>query len=332
LDELYAEAEAKREHSDPASAAASFDRVVELDSEGSFAPKALFQAAESHDLAGKPAEAQARYDRLVRTFPKHPLARVALVRNVRLSTYLDRWPRAGELGELLLTRYQDLRPLEKIVAYSGKAFEMVAKERDDLALRYVDKARDLIETDGLDRAGRLSPDVAAVYFALGEARRMRAERIHFSDEPRRLPELLEQRCQLLLDAQSAYSDSMRAYDAHWSTMAGYRVGELYQSLHRDLMQVPAPRTADTDERRQLFEGAMRLRYSVLLSKARAMIEHTLSMAERTVEQTSWVLKAKQAKESIERDIQREEQTLAALPYTRRQLETALRTLGKTGPR
>ena len=84
-----------------------------------------------------------------------------------------------------------------------------------------------------------------MYFALGELRRMRAERIHFVPVPENFGAALEQRCQLLLDSQSAYSDAMRAYDSHWSAMAGYRVGELYQKLHEELMQVPAPKAADT---------------------------------------------------------------------------------------
>ena len=40
---------------------------------------------------------------------------------------------------------------------------------------------------------------------------------------------------------------------------------------------------------------MRLRYSILLQKARAMMEHTLSMTERTGERSSWVFKAEAAK-------------------------------------
>ena len=44
---------------------------------------------------------------------------------------------------------------------------------------------------------------------------------------------------------------------------GYRVGQLYQQLHRDVMQVPPPAKADTLKKKQLFEGAMRLRYRVL---------------------------------------------------------------------
>jgi len=103
------------------------------------------------------------------------------------------------------------------------------------------------------------------------------ERIRFAPVPSDFAAVLEQRCQLLLDAQSAYSDAMRAYDAHWSAMAGFRVGELYQKLHEELMQVPAPKSADSAGKRQLFEGAMRLRYSILLDKAKAMMDHTVAM-------------------------------------------------------
>jgi hypothetical protein len=141
--------------------------------------------------------------------------------------------------------------------------------------------------------------------------------------PENFAAALEQRCQLLLDAQGAYSDAMRAYDAHWSAMAGYRVGELYQKLHEEMMQVPPPKSANSEARRQLFEGAMRLRYSILLDKAKAMLDHTVTMAERTGEQSEWVLKARQARDAVEKAMVDESQALARLPYTRAQLQEAL---------
>jgi hypothetical protein len=116
---------------------------------------------------------------------------------------------------------------------------------------------------------------------------------------------------------------MRAYDAHWSTMAGFRVGELYEKLHEDLMQVPAPKSADTERRRELFEGAMRLRYAILLDKAKAMLDHTVTMADRTGEQSPWVLKARQSRDAIAHAVDAEQQALARLPYTREQLQAAL---------
>ena len=82
-------------------------------------------------------------------------------------------------------------------------------------------------------------------FALGEVRRLKSERISFTPLPPNFTDVLEQRCQALLDAQAAYTDAMRGYDAHWSAMAGYRVGQLYQRLHAEVMQIPPTAQAKT---------------------------------------------------------------------------------------
>jgi hypothetical protein len=124
---------------------------------------------------------------------------------------------------------------------------------------------------------------------------------------------------------------MRAYDAHWSAMAGYRVGELYRNLHSDLMAVPPPKSAGTVVRKQqLFEGAMRLRYSILLKKALSMMEHTISMAERTGERSDWVAKALASKKAIEQSIRDEDAAIARLPYTKAELQAALDDLARKG--
>jgi hypothetical protein len=139
--------------------------------------------------------------------------------------------------------------------------------------------------------------------------------------------VLEQRCQLILDAQRAYSDTWRAYDAHWSTLAGFRLAGMYQKLHQELMTIPPPESADTTGRRDLFEGAMRLRYAVLLEKARTMMEHTVTMADREKERSPWVERARQSLLDIRTAELAEQKALAKLPYTRQDLEevfTAIR--------
>ena len=68
---------------------------------------------------------------------------------------------------------------------------------------------------------------------------------------------------------------------------------------------------------------MRLRYSILLDKAKAMLDHTLTMAERTGEQSPWVLKSRQARDAIAQAMEEERQALARLPYTKAQLQAAL---------
>ena len=103
-------------------------------------------------------------------------------------------------------------------------------------------------------------------------------------------------------------------------MAGFRTAELYQKLHQDLLAVKPPANADTERKRQLFEGAVRTRYAILLTKAKGMAEHTLAMAERTGERSEWVGRTRAALENIERGIKDENAALAKLPYTKADFE------------
>ena len=323
IPELFEQATAAGKAQQYVAAAQAFERAFELDPNGPLADKALFEAAEMYDLAGQNEQALARYEQVARRFPSSELDRVARVRALRLLTYLEQYQRAGELAELTATKYQDLLSFDQIAVLAARALSRLAQDDDAQAELFISKARDIIERESLDAAGRVPAELAPVYFALGELRRMRAERIHFAPLPEDFAAVLEQRCQLLLDAQSAYSDAMRAYDAHWSAMAGFRVGELYQKLHEELMQVPAPKSADSIGKQQLFEGAMRLRYSILLDKAKAMMDHTVAMGDRTGEQSPWLLKARQARDAIVQATQAEHAALARLPYTRDQLQAAL---------
>jgi tetratricopeptide (TPR) repeat protein len=323
IPELFARATADGRAKRYDVAAPAFERAFQLDPDGPLADKALFESAEMYDLAAKHEEALARYEQVARRFPSSDLDRVARVRALRLLTYLEHYQRAGELAELTAVKYKDLRSFDQLAVLAARALSRLAAGDDAQAELAISKARDIIEAENLDAAGRVPAELAPVYFALGELRRTRAERIHFVPVPEHFGAALEQRCQLLLDAQSAYSDAMRAYDSHWSAMAGFRVGELYQKLHDELMQVPAPKAADTQRRQQLFEGAMRLRYSILLDKAKSMLDHTVAMADRTGEQSPWVLKSRQARDAIAQATQDEQAALAKLPYSKDQLQAAL---------
>lgn len=323
IPELFASATAAGNAKHYEASASTFERVFQLDPDGPLADRALFESAEMYDLAGKHEEALSRYEQVARRFPKSNLDRVARVRALRLLTYLELYARAGELAESTAAKYKDLLSFDQLAVLAARALSRLAVGDDAQAETAISKARDIIERGNLDAAGRVPAELAPVYFALGELRRIRAERIQFVPVPANFGAALEQRCQLLLDAQSAYSDAMRAYDSHWSAMAGYRVGELYQKLHEEMMRVPPPKAADTERRRQLFEGAMRLRYSILLDKAKSMLDHTVAMADRTGEQSAWVLKSRQARDAIAQATEDERQALARLPYTKQQLQAAL---------
>jgi len=58
------------------------------------------------------------------------------------------------------------------------------------------------------------------------------------------------------------------------------------------------------------------------------MEHTLAMAEREGEKSSWVARAREAKARIEAAEQAEREALARLPYTKQELQAVLDELGQ----
>jgi tetratricopeptide (TPR) repeat protein len=312
-------------------AAAAFDRVASVDPEGRLAAPAIFNSGWAHDQAARHEEALARYEATFQRHPSHELAGEARVRAMRLLLYMEQWQRAGALADAVLNEGRDTGDLGRIVAYTAKALVSFDGADPELASPFIERGRAIVERTGLARGGTLHRDVALLYFALGELRRSRGERIVFDPRPADFSAALERRCQLLLDAQSAYSDAMRAYDAHVSAMAGYRVGELYQRLHEDILRIAPPPAAD-GARAALFEGAMRLRYSVLLRKGLTMMEHTLKLAERTGEDSDWIRRARTAKDQLEHAMEEQQTLLGRLPYTRAELQAALDALRqRAGP-
>ncbi|WP_242515869.1 tetratricopeptide repeat protein [Sorangium cellulosum] len=311
-------------------AAPLFDRLVRLAPDGEVAPPSLFNAGLAYEALGDRPLAAERYGEVARRFPDHALARGALFRLARVTAALERWPELVEVARRLL-RLGDLRVLEAIEARGALALGLVEQDLVDEAARQVTLARDLIEAHRLGEAGKPPIELAQVSFALGEVRRRRSEAITFVPAPASFADALERRCQGLLDAQSAYTEAMRSLDAHWSAMAGYRIGQLYKELHRDVMQVPPPPSADTPRKRQLFEGAMRLRYRVLLEKGQKMLAGTVRLGERTGEAPAWAHRARDALREIELALAEEQAALARLPFTEAELSAALDALKAARP-
>jgi hypothetical protein len=294
------------------------------------APPSLYNGALAHEGLGERVAAVERYQQLLQKFPEHAVTRGAGFRLSRLFAHLERWSDLAANADRLLG-LKDLSVLEAIEAHGAKALGLVEQDQVDEAARQVGLARDLIEQHRLGESGTPPIELAQTSFALGEVRRKKSEKIRFDPMPANFADVLEQRCQGLLDAQSAYTDAMRSYDAHWSAMAGYRVGQLYQQLHRDVMAIPPTAKSDTLKKQQLFEGAMRLRYRVLLEKGLKMMDGTVRLGQRTGEDSAWIHRAEEAKRDIELAVEDEKRALSKLPYTEAELQQALELLRKKAP-
>lgn len=315
----------------------SFDLVVTHDPNGPWVEEALYAGASAHEGSGDHAGAAARFERVAKEFTRSEWARDSHLRAVRLYVYLERWSDAAALAQSFLETYVERAPREEIVVHSTLALHALDTEGHteagrQRALASLTRARSVIDKYQLDSAGNIPRDLAQTYYAKGEHLRLKGESVGFVPMPDDFGEQFERRAQLLLDAQSAYSDVMRAYDAHWTAMAGYRVGELYQRLHRDILAIPRPAALDTERRRLIFEAALRMRYKVLLEKGLKMMQHTLAMAERTSETSQWVDRARQARDELQAALREEEAAIEASPYSRQDIERVLAELAKRPPK
>lgn len=328
--ELLARARVALSEARFAEATRDFQLVVENAARAEERLEGLFGWATALDLSGQPGAALRVYSRFAAETRDSRDRERAQVRMVRLLVYLERYDEAHALA--LLIDPGSRSALERVAL--GSALALGAVERGDLdaAENAIVRARQILEREGFDRALVPPLDAAAVYFALGELRRKKAEQIQFDTPTAGFPQALEARCQLVLDAQSAYSQTMRSNDAHWSAMAGVRVGELYQHLHRDLVHMPTPSAARTPHQKQLFEGAIRLRYSILLHKSVAMMRATVALLERSAQKSPWRARAEESLAEIERAHQKEEAAIDALPYSREQLQQVLDEMAQRAAR
>lgn len=324
----FEEAQALLLRGEERQAVAAFERVVAMDPTGQAAGPSLFNLGLAHLALGDHARAASHFLDAERRFPEAPIAKPALVRACRELAHLERWVELEETARRL-DRRTDLTVLERVESLGALGLGLVEQGRDDEAFKVIVQGRDLVEERKLGQSGPPPLELAQLSFALGEWRRRDSEKVTFQPMPADFAARLEDRATRLLSAQEAYTDTMRSLDAHWSAMAGYRVGQLYQRLHQDVMAAPF-QPKDLQQQR-LFEGAMRLRYRILLEKGLAMMDGTVRLGERTGERTAWITRAREARSQLERALADEKAALAKMPYTEQELRDALEKLKAKAP-
>jgi len=112
-----------------------------------------------------------------------------------------------------------------------------------------------------------------------------------------LSQALERKADLLLSAQGHFLRCVRLGESNWSVAAGYRIGEMYEHFHDQLLAAPLP--ADlTEAQRAFYQQELRARVRNLLSKAMEIYEETLAAAERTGARGEAVARATAAVERL----------------------------------
>jgi len=324
----------------------AYRTLLAADAAGPQSPEYAFDLALALEGMQERAAARDAFLDVARRFPEGPRARSALVRASSLDAYLEDWSALEAIGDTLLAR-PDIDDLDRLVALGSRGLarvelgEAAAKggAAQPQAQAGSDRANDAAAAkdvyDGLELADTmhygardvLPVAVAQLRFALGELRRVRSERIVFLDPMQ--PDFLErfsERCGLLLEAQEAYAMAVRSIDPHWAAMSGYRVGEMYRLLHRDLMRIPAPPQSKTERQKQIFYAFMHVRYRVFLEKGIKQIEETIALGERTADTSPWIQRARDAKVALVTALEDEKAQIAKMPFTEDEVKAAMELL------
>jgi tetratricopeptide (TPR) repeat protein len=305
----------------------AYSTLLSADPVGPRASERMFDIGLALEGLQERAKARDTFVELARRFPDGPRTRAALVRTATLDAYLEDWKALATIGDTLLAR-GDLDDVDHILALGARGLARV--ELDD------DMGGSADIHDGLDRADQLHYGardvlpvaVAQLRFALGELRRIRSERIKFDPLPPDFIAKLEQRCADLLEAQAAYSQAVRSIDPHLAAMSGYRVGEMYRALHRDLMQIPPPKRSKTARQKDIFFAFMHIRYRVLLEKGLREMEQTVALGERTSDASSWITRARDARDDMQTALSDEKAQIDKMPFTEDEVKKALELLQK----
>ena len=274
--------------------------------------------------AGENAKAKDAYEKRLAIGDTGPDARIARNRLFAVLAYLEDWTALGALGDKTLAR-TDLEPYDKMNALGARALSRIETGDDMLASRDLQSGLDLMEEQHYGMGGRLPAPAAQLEFVQGEVRKVRSEKIAFLPVTDDFLAKMNARCQLLMDAQGAYADAMRSEDPFWATISGYRVGQMYRAIHRDLMQIPPTALAKTEKQKQIFFGIMHVRYRVLLEKGMEMMKRTYDFAVKNGDQ-SWVLRTTQAKHEMELALDEEKAVIASFPFSETEIQDALKLM------
>jgi tetratricopeptide (TPR) repeat protein len=310
-----------------ADAIAAYRTLVAADVTPEHASEYLFDLGLALEGAQARAEARDTFLELARRFPSGSKARAALVRASSLDAYMEDWKALSSIGDALLAR-GDLEDIDRIVALGSRGLARVEMGDDMGASKDVFDGLEL--SDRLHYGARdvLPVAVAQLRFALGEMRRLRSEHISFEPLPPDFVAKLEERCGGLLEAQEAYAMAVRSIDPHWAAMSGYRVGEMYRKLHKDLMEIPPPATSKTEQQKQMFFAFMHIRYRILLEKGLRELDQTIALGERTSDSSAWIQRARDAKAEMDLALADEKAQIAKMPFTEAEVNAALDLLQK----
>lgn len=278
-EELFAIGTAAYGAGDFRRAAAAFTRLADVHGQSPHAATAVFNAGMAYQKLEEWRLALERFRAFVKTY-EGPDAVDAEFRIAQCLYHLDDLEDARALLRALAER-EGLEPELRIRALAERGVVELEAGRGEEAERTLQLAlqtwRAAPEDDRPDEW-----HAAQAQFYLGEVYREWFRAIPLvpkgSDEEE-LAKALESKAQMLLTAQGHYIRAIRMQNEQWAVAAGFRCGELYDELRRQMLDAPLPPGLDA-EQAAAYRELLLQRLRILSEKAIVAYEQTLSLAAR----------------------------------------------------
>ncbi|OGQ92067.1 MAG: hypothetical protein A2289_14275 [Deltaproteobacteria bacterium RIFOXYA12_FULL_58_15] len=207
------------------------------------------------------------------------------------------WWRAVAVFEYVLGE-EWISPVQRLEALVGKGIAL--HEADDATGAEIVFAKALRHFQEASRVERFDDRglAAEAAFRMGEITRNRYESVKLAFPQEILMQRLEEKCELLLAAQSRYLRAIRYGDAHTVAAAGLCIGSLYESLHDMIVGMEAPREL-SDAQVSVYEEEVRQRVRVLVAKALSAYERSLEVGRRASTAQAWVARLEAAVDRLQ---------------------------------
>jgi tetratricopeptide (TPR) repeat protein len=297
-EELFAIGTAAAQAGDLGRAAAAFSHLVDTFPDSRRARAALHEVGVAWHRLERWDLALARFRQLAEGYTG-PDADEASFLSAEALYRLGRHREARDALDRLAAR-PDLEPSQVSRALTQRGVVELEDGEPDVAERSLKLALSGWQAaESKERIGPYYPAKARFY--MGEVYRsyFQAVKLDPAGHEALLGQQLEREAQLLLSAQDHYLSAIRTGDAGWAVAAGARVGELYEGFHAQLVSSPLPAGLDEAEARTYREELLG-RVRVLVTKAVAAYEETLSVARHTGVDSAFVPRAQEALERMRR--------------------------------
>lgn len=274
-------------------AVAGYDRIAEEFAESVYVSPALYNAGLCLQRLEQPEASAARFEHLIRTRPDSPDGTHAHFQLAKLYVELERWEDAREAADALLA-VEDLPPEERMEALARRSQALLGAGELEDAEGQAQTALGYYRSGAEEGVVRDTYFAAASNYVLAETRRQRAQAIEIPTggiEAQR--PVLEQRAQLVLDAQREYFNTIRYQVPKWAAAAGYRIGEMYDEFWHAILAapVPPPRRELSEAQMPVYEEEYRKELQrfikPLIRNAIRYWELTLMMVDRAGYDTDW---------------------------------------------